>query len=604
MQNPKSFVKGIGKGTGKLIGGVATGVVGTASTIVGTASGGVASIARGVATLTGNDAYVERSENRRREMKASGGGVLAGFKAGGESIVGGVASGITGLVTKPFEEGRKGGALGFIKGVGQGIVGIAAKPIMGVTEGISSVAQGINQQFASTYGAAHVRPKRALWRREARVDELIILPLDIFAAEAQNYVIKRALKRNFKDTFLAACTLGFNEDKRKEEYPFGLCLSLKCLTLMNKVLKPIWSVELTSLSHVVLFKEGVHFGMKFIEYDTGDLPKAVFAADKKSAGEAYDVLVHFRDFFGNPGLMEPFDRISATFEQRNPAGKLGDNLSMSEHSVHSAHSDKEKHGISEKGRASSSSVPQGGTSNERRSAAAAVKKNQASSSSSPPPPRFLGALGRQVSLAIGGEDASAVIGGEEYSFGRANATKFSYERLTDEMIKSKAIALFESSKVGLPVPAEDRQRYHKMLDEMAWKLVFDWSQNHDYIVNPSRCCLCLILNYSTSVVQIFDVDMKEGSDVLICGVGAGYDSAARAVQPLGGAAVVFGQGKRPSLISLEHVKLVIRTNAFSAMLATRQNRAECTSMAGFFASFLEKSRTDWWAKYVIIVNSS
>ena len=60
------------------------------------------------------------------------GGVLAGFRAGGESFVSGFASGISGLVTKPVEGAKHGGATGFFKGVGLGILGAAVKPVMGV----------------------------------------------------------------------------------------------------------------------------------------------------------------------------------------------------------------------------------------------------------------------------------------------------------------------------------------------------------------------------------------------------------------------------------------------------------------------------------------
>jgi hypothetical protein len=55
-------------------------------------------------------------------------------------------------------------------------------------------------------------------------------------------------------------------------------------------------------------------------------------------------------------------------------------------------------------------------------------------------------------------------------------------------------------------------------------------------------------------------------------------------------------------MSKEHVKFDVATTAFEAMMATRENRSECTPQAGYHAPFLEKSRTDWWAKYVIVVS--
>lgn len=58
--------------------------------------------------------------------------ILIGMIAGGESVFSGITSGIAGLITRPFEEGRKGGTLGFAKGMGLGVAGLVTKPILGL----------------------------------------------------------------------------------------------------------------------------------------------------------------------------------------------------------------------------------------------------------------------------------------------------------------------------------------------------------------------------------------------------------------------------------------------------------------------------------------
>lgn len=63
------------------------------------------SIAKGATFLSGDEAFKKSREDKRRELTAAGGGVLAGVRAGGESVYTGIVSGITGLVTKPIEEG-------------------------------------------------------------------------------------------------------------------------------------------------------------------------------------------------------------------------------------------------------------------------------------------------------------------------------------------------------------------------------------------------------------------------------------------------------------------------------------------------------------------
>ena len=63
---------------------------------MGTATSGVGS---GATLLTGDEKYAAKRQEKIRELKASHGGVVSGLKAGGESVLNGFVSGISGLVT-------------------------------------------------------------------------------------------------------------------------------------------------------------------------------------------------------------------------------------------------------------------------------------------------------------------------------------------------------------------------------------------------------------------------------------------------------------------------------------------------------------------------
>lgn len=615
MESPTGFVTGIGKGTSRLISGVASGVVGSASNIVGTASGGVASVARGVARMSGDEKLVQRSEDRRRELKASGGGVMAGLKAGGESVVSGFQAGISGLVTKPFEEGRKGGAMGFLKGVGQGIIGVAVNPVMGVTEGISSVAQGINRSFANEVGTVHVRPKRAFYRRDPEViDELVLCTINVFQAEAQNFVDKRALKKNYSDVFIAATTMGFPSASLGEDDPYGLVLSRQFFYLVSPKFKLLWVMQLSVISHIELNKlaDG-RFTLKIVEYDLspGLLPRQVVCLDKRAAADAYDTFVHFRRYFGNPNRMEPSENILELLGE----GK-GDSSKRRSMQIGS-------------GSGSVASSPRPGLASANAAAGVgsvigSVSSPSLASSDSPPlpispgpsTPRLPGGYSgdespaypsRPTSMARGVSGSLSVPGPAavpEYIFGAANAARVDSDRMNERQILRRASdMLLERCRVPLPVTRpEDRHKYHKLLDQVTWNIICDWNANHDMIISPSRCCLCLVINHSRSSIQLLRTELREGADLVVFGVGDGYDPAARTLRAHGGAVVVFAKGNRPSLVSKEHVKFDVATTAFEAMMATRENRSECTPQAGYHAPFLEKSRTDWWAKYVIVVS--
>lgn len=71
-----------------------------------------------------------------------------GVATGAVSLAKSVASGVTGIVLKPFEGARDGGFEGFFKGIGKGIVGVVAKPVVGVFDLASNVTEGKIQNTA------------------------------------------------------------------------------------------------------------------------------------------------------------------------------------------------------------------------------------------------------------------------------------------------------------------------------------------------------------------------------------------------------------------------------------------------------------------------
>jgi hypothetical protein len=85
------------------------------------------------------------------------------------------------------------------------------------------------------------------------------------------------------------------------------------------------------------------------------------------------------------------------------------------------------------------------------------------------------------------------------------------------------------------------------------------------------------------------------------GAGSGYDEEARILGPGFGACLIFSYGFRPSPLDLAHVKVRVYSSAFTATFSTRRDRTSASALGGRKVSFLEKSETDWWAKYVVSV---
>ncbi|KAI9273340.1 hypothetical protein EDC94DRAFT_192131 [Helicostylum pulchrum] len=98
------------------------------------------SIGKGLSAATMDREY----QNRRRMTMARNRPkhALVGVTQGATSFANSVASGFSGLVTRPME-GSKEGVGGFFKGFGKGLVGAVTKPVVGVLDFTSNVTEGI-----------------------------------------------------------------------------------------------------------------------------------------------------------------------------------------------------------------------------------------------------------------------------------------------------------------------------------------------------------------------------------------------------------------------------------------------------------------------------
>ena len=138
------------------------------------------------------------------------------------------------------------------------------------------------------------------------------------------------------------------------------------------------------------------------------------------------------------------------------------------------------------------------------------------------------------------------------------------------------------------------------LDDKVWRFVFEWDCTHTGL-QAARCSATVIINKSSSPIQIARVQIVHGRNVLLIGSEAtGYEMESRAILP-GGSAVVFLWAFSPSPIEIGHLKANINTAAFSVTIASTQRESSCESRGGFTVGFLEKSVSEWWSKYVILV---
>lgn len=180
-----------------------------------------------------------------------------------------------------------------------------------------------------------------------------------------------------------------------------------------------------------------------------------------------------------------------------------------------------------------------------------------------------------------------------YTFGSVNSKKFA-----SSCNKSEKQVLGLARDAAAAVSASDPAT----MDEVAWRLLGDWAISHGTGLQGSRCMVLLMLNASSSAVQFLSINITEGRKYCVMPFGnGGFDSESQSVLP-GGAVMLFAYGFVPTILDLSHVKIKVSTSAFEALCSTRSNRSNSETKGTHSVAFLEKSLTDWWAKYVIQIS--
>ncbi|CAN0569489.1 unnamed protein product, partial [Ectocarpus sp. 12 AP-2014] len=155
VQGPAEFFEGVGRGAQSFVKGTIHGVFNSVAGVGG-------AVTDTVSKLTFDDEYQLKRERDKNKALANQGGVGRGLVHGGKNIAGGFASGVSGVFTDPVRGAKKGGMGGFFKGVGKGLTGAVVKPVVGVTDSVISVAQGISNEADNSRRQVHLRPRRAL----------------------------------------------------------------------------------------------------------------------------------------------------------------------------------------------------------------------------------------------------------------------------------------------------------------------------------------------------------------------------------------------------------------------------------------------------------
>ena len=694
------------------------------------------------------------------------------------------------LLPLAHPQGKKGGALGFVKGIGLGFAGVLTKPLLGVSDGISSVAHGISNQVSDVIVISVARPPRAFDRSAVDILDRVLVPLDLAAASAQAFVTQCAQRGGYADTFLFHVNVDgsrhgcftdalataktyiapgalHNPPQAGKKPPHagvgadhaagggggsgggGSGSSSCCGTGGNGGIVNGSGSDIGSGSGsgsgggggrgtdksplyrgpaaIARLKSGVYEGSSALisalyvfvlsrdesilgRFSFGEISHCVFQGSNNSVGlvlyQAHDEWknkVAGQSQLGGKLDMKNFKMTMdqplhvATANAFRSVGKevkrgMEDMKQGGHHPNHLFASPASPSPSASTPAPASTIAPSSTPSTEgptlisiicrsrpiavrlyRHLAQCAPSMGNPSSvlapdvatPSSPEDPHSTwtdsplgGGGGGGGGGGVGGSVGGGGNGGQQfqgYRFGTANVYYPIPSRgagvpgvppivpppppgvppgagVLVTLCKEKDFFSRAAHRLAEPVPVSHQPSgyvsadvYQGLLqvaslafarhaDAVVWQTVLEWRVNHTQLHEVSRCCAVLVINQSDNPVQILRLDMQEGKNAVIWGIGAtvtsavtgpdtmGYDSESRTIMGGGGAGVVFAYGFVPTPIDPGHVKVGLLTSAFHATVSTRPNSTVCAAVGGYTAGYLEKSLSDYWAKFVIVVS--
>ena len=171
---------------------------------------------------------------------------------------------------------------------------------MGFTDGIASVANGISNSVGDNAECDHVRPARAFDRSLSDTTDLIIRPLNLEAAFAQDFVLSRAKHNSYQDTFLTFIPM---------DSQGGSAVILSEVYVYWRKTKSLWGRTWSNISHVVFFPNEVgimmYGGIEKSKPEAFSIP----CETHMKTIEVYTALANNSHRMGNPSLVIPVDLV-------------------------------------------------------------------------------------------------------------------------------------------------------------------------------------------------------------------------------------------------------------------------------------------------------
>lgn len=182
---------------------------------------------------------------------------LGGITQGANYFASGLASGMSGLVTRPIEGASKEGVGGFFTGMGKGLVGAVTKPVVGVFDLASNVTEGIRNSATptDTNDIERIRFPRFIDR------DGILRPYSITEAQGQNWLKDVEGGKYFNDQYIAHCLIQQNNER------VAMLTSNRILLIRTRRLAVEWQEPFTEIQTIKCEPTGIAIYLRSMSWE-------------------------------------------------------------------------------------------------------------------------------------------------------------------------------------------------------------------------------------------------------------------------------------------------------------------------------------------------
>eukprot|EP01084_Bolivina_argentea_P267506 454090_1 len=563
--NPTEYIAGITSGVGLFARETVTGVFNAMAGL----GGGASNLA---AKLAFDDTYNRKREARNIHGMVHQRGIRAGLVSGGHSVVGGVADGVSGIFTKPFEAAKSEGVLGFFKGAGQGIVGVVVKPILGAADGAVNLLQSVSNSAATHRNLVPLRLPRAL-ATEPETGRVVLEPYNAEAGQAQALLKALLSHADFsgyapmdgKVAIMSSTHILLQNVKPSPFAPMTLLESYNAKTLsqaMESVRKAVMNSGMTATAHnrIILQWEEIAY-VKVIDgavvlcmYGDSDIR---LDCSKREAKVLYKMLAAHALAMGDPTRVRTYDSVFGSGEAKADIKRKGGN---EEAKILSPAADKKK-------------------------------EEEPGHPKAPLPssPTF--------KLSVMGAQSSAIFDSLKDHYRLASRkdqipvfSQYDLKSASEEELLADAERQLKKVAVGL----------WQRLDVLMMRLVCLWAKTHRHL-RSSQCICVAFINSSRDSVQFHNIVKREGKAYRFL-EGHDWDSVTHQLSNKfrpSGVGILFAWGH--PRIRRGNVVIEVETSAFSGIFTLKTSETKVVNKDNFCNGFMEKIMTAGYTTMVLAI---